>query len=293
MATQTDTFQLPSSAVMSYAINRPGYDGPIILLSNPLCTTFEIWDHVIPYLTALGFNVVRYNAPGHGESGAPANNLSLTTMDSLAEDVRYLLDHLEIETLHAWIGVSLGAATAIHFAAKYPRIVERLIACDTISCSPINEGAVDYFTPRIVAVRRAGNLDEYIQETLDRWFGRPWLDANPREADRVRNLMQDVSLDGFVTCCSALQNQSFDLRAWAVGTGSHVEAAMLLVGEKDTALFRNMEDLRKDIEGGLRNKKGDDNVSVRLEVVLNGGHLCFIDGLDSFLRIINHFLTNN
>ncbi|KAF2972392.1 hypothetical protein GQX73_g1103 [Xylaria multiplex] len=275
---------------MSYAIDTWGVDdAPPILLSNPLGTTLAVWDHVVPQLLAMGFNVLRYDHPGHGESDVP-QDLSSTTFESLADDVHHLLRHLSVPILFAWIGVSLGAATSIVFTMKYPRMVENLIVCDTISCSPINEGAVDYFQPRLDAIRKAGNLDAYIGETLNRWFGRPWLDANPNEEIRMRDLMHDVSVAGIVTCCSALRSQSFDLRGWASAAGGHVNHAQLLIGQKDTALRQSMEELRRDIEGGLRNKTGDNYQVVFLEDVENAGHVCFIDGLDSFMHRLRDFL---
>ncbi|TGJ82485.1 hypothetical protein E0Z10_g6263 [Xylaria hypoxylon] len=285
----TGSLQLPSSRFVSWSYTPAGADGPCILLSNPLGTTFAVWDPVVPQLTALGFDVLRYDAPGHGFSGVP-QDLSSTTLNTMAQDVRDLLLHLEIGQLHAWIGVSLGAATSIVFASKYNHIVERLIVCDTIPCSPVNEGTVDVFGPRVAAVRRAGNLDTYVEETLERWFGRPWLESNPARRESLQELMLDTTIDGFETCCAALRSTSFDLRRWASRAGSHVESAMLLVGEKDIGLFEGMEELRKDIEGGLRIKRGDE-VSVGLNVVQNGGHVCFVDGFDSFTELITPFLT--
>ncbi|KAI1276806.1 Alpha/Beta hydrolase protein [Xylaria sp. FL0933] len=207
----------------------------------------------------------------------------------MAQDVHDLLAHLGIRRLHAWIGVSLGAATSIVFAAKYPAVVERLMPCCTISCSPVNAGTADIFTPRVASAREAGSLDASIDGTMDRWFGRPWLDSHPVEAERVRKLMHDTSIDGFETCCAALRSASFDLRPLAATAGSHVDSALLLVGEKDEGLSESMEGLRRGIESGLRSKKGD-TMSVKLEVVRGGGHVCFVDGYESFLDLVTGFL---
>ncbi|KAI0905479.1 zearalenone lactonase [Ustulina deusta] len=290
MATKIGSLNLASSRVLSYAVTSPSSGGqhPFVLLSSSLCATFAVWDPVVPQLTALGFNVLRYDAPGHGLSGVPPN-LSSTTFDSMAQDIHHLLTHLNIQKLHAWIGVSLGAATSIVFASKYPGIVERLIPCDTISCSPVNAGIADIFGPRIVAAREAGNMDASIDETLERWFGRPWLDSHPDEAERVWKLMHDTSIDGFETCCAALRSTSFDLRPLAADAGSHIDSALLLVGEKDVGLFQTMEVLRQGIESGLKSKRGE-TVSVNLEVVRNGGHVCFVDGFESFIDLVTHFL---
>ncbi|KAI0508914.1 Alpha/Beta hydrolase protein [Xylaria bambusicola] len=290
MATQVGSLQLASSRALSYAVTSPSSDGqhPFVLLASPLCTTLAVWDPVVPHLTALGFRVLRYDPPGHGSSGVPSD-LSSTTFDSIAQDVRDLLTHLDVQKVHTWIGDSLGAATAITFAAKYPGLVERLVPCCTISSSPINTGAADTFGPRVAAAREAGNMDATIEETLGRWFGRDWLDSHPEEAERMRKLMHDTSIDGFETCCAALQSRTFDIRPLAADAGRHIEAALLLVGEKDAGLGPVMEELRQGIETGLRSKKGE-TVSVDLKTVRNGGHVPFIDGSESFWEHITPFL---
>ncbi|KAI0804204.1 zearalenone lactonase [Xylaria sp. FL0064] len=290
MGTKVGSLNLAPSRALSYDATSPSEAGqhPVVLLSSPLCATFAIWDPVVPRLTALGFQVLRYDAPGHGLSGVPPD-LSSTTFNSMAQDVHDLLAHLSIRRLHAWIGVSLGAASSIVFAAKYPGIVERLMPCCTISCSPVNAGTADIFTPRVASAREAGSLGGSIDGTMDRWFGRPWLDSHPDETERVRKLMHDTSIDGFETCCAALRSASFDLRPLAATAGGHVDSALLLVGEKDEGVSESMEGLRQGIESGLRSKRGD-TVSVKLEVVRGGGHVCFVDGFESFLDLVTRFL---
>jgi len=289
--TKLDTLQVTDSRALSYAITSNSSSSgkrPYVLLSNSLCAPFTVWDHVVPRLTALGFNILRYDQPGHGESGVP-KDLSSTTFDSMAEDVHTLLKHLGIEKLHAWIGVSMGAAAGIVFAAKYPGVVGKLIACDTISSSPVNAGAADAFTPRVAAAREAGNMDATIEGTLERWLGRSWMEKNPEETERMRKLMHGTSIDGFETCCAALKSETFDLRRVTTKAGSGVDAALLLVGENDANLPESMEELRHDIENGLKSKQGD-AASVALKVIENAGHVCFIDGFDSFMEHVTKFL---
>lgn len=196
-----------------------------------------------------------------------------------------------MRTLHAWIGVSLGAATAIVFAARYPGVVERLVACDTVSCSSVNGGTPDAFGLSVADARAAGNMDASIETTLERWFGRRWLAAHPAETERVRDVMRGTTVDGFEACCVALRSTSFDLRPLAARAGSHVGEALLLVGEKDVALFQTMEELRRRIEKGLKSARGGEGKEVKLKVVRDGGHLCFVDGFESFTNLLDKFLA--
>ena len=69
------------------------------------------------------FKVIRFDNRGAGESDHPDE---LFTMEMLAEDIRGLMDALNLEKAHivAW---SLGGMIAQHFAIKYPDRINKLI----------------------------------------------------------------------------------------------------------------------------------------------------------------------
>ncbi|KPM42510.1 hypothetical protein AK830_g4044 [Neonectria ditissima] len=269
---------LPDSRTLSYSLDPSPKDAPIIILSNSLSAPFGIWDHVVKALNRDGFRTLRYDQPGHGRSSAPA--ALDTTFDSMADDVHSLLQSLDMAQVHAWIGVSMGAAAGIYFATKYPRVIGKLVICDTISASPVNAGVEDLFGARVAAARDAGNMDATIQGTMERWFGKPWMDKNPDEAGRVRKVMAGTTVDGFETCCNALSSETFDLRPRLARVGAAVDDALLVVGDKDANLPETMADMRDKIEEGFRTA-GKDN-SIRLVVIKDAGHVCFIDGPDQF-----------
>ena len=296
VSTTTHRFKLPSGRFLQYGITPPlgptssDPEAPLVVLANPLCTPFTVWEHVIAKLASRGFRVLTYNQSGHGDSSSP-KDLSATTFDWLADDARFLLRHLNRKQVHAWVGVSMGAATGIVFAAKYPGVIGRLVACDTVSCSPVNAGNPDIFAPRVEIARRDG-IASIVDGTLERWFGRHWLAANPTEASRLRAAMCTTRVDGFETCCAALASPSFDLRRLAQRAGRGVrDGAMLLVGENDADLPQTMEELRRNIEVGVRQMQGA-NALVELRVIENAGHVCFIDGFDQFCENVLDFLED-
>lgn len=277
------SLNLPDARQLSYSLDTAPQDAPVVLLANSLCAPFTAWDHVVPFINKHGFRTLRYDQPGHGDSTAPAS-LDTTTFDTMADDVHELLSALKITKLHAWVGVSMGAAAGIVFTTKYPGIVRKLAICDTISCSPVNAGIDDPFGPRVEAARKDGHMDNITQATLERWFGQEWLTANPGEANRMRSLMTRTSVDGFETCCNALRDRTFDLRPLFGKIGGSVEDVVCVVGEKDANLPQTMETMRGEIEKGSAGKK------VELKTIKNAGHVCFIDGLGQFEEIIGPFL---
>lgn len=177
----------------------------------------------------------------------------------------------------------MGAALGIVFATKYPGVIKRLVVCDTISCSPANAGAADAFGPRVKAARESGSMSNAVGETMERWFGKEWIEQNPEEAGRVRALMEKTTLDGFETCIAALRSSTFDLRPLFGKVGSSVERVLLVVGEKDADLPVQMAKMREEIQSGSGKE-------VELKVIKGAGHVCFIDGKEEFLKVVLPFL---
>lgn len=280
------TISLPDSRQLSYSLDAEPKDAPVVILSNSLCAPFTGWDHVVSVLNKNGYRTLRYDQPGHGDSSAP--KALDTTFASIADDVSHLLKTLGISKVHSWVGVSMGAATGIYFVTQYPNVVSKLAICDTISCSPSNAGVDDAFGPRVAAARKDGNMETITQGTLERWFGKDWLEQNPQETERMRSLMLRTSIDGFETCCHALRSDTFDLRPLFGKVGAGVDEAICVVGEKDANLPQTMADMRAKVEEGF--SAAGKPKSVDLAVIKNAGHVCFIDGFDQFNEVILSFL---
>ncbi|CCC10883.1 hypothetical protein SMACR_04114 [Sordaria macrospora] len=292
-------FSLPSGRTISYELtysNEP--TRPTVLLSNSLSSQYRFWDHIVERLHDAGYRVLRYDHPGHGASGVP-DDLSSTTFASLVEDVYALLTSSDVAaafhghhspdaaftpSLHAWIGVSMGAALGVVFSSRYPGVVQKLVICDTISASPKNAGVPDAFIPRVAAAREHRSMEKAVAETLDRWFGQDWIKANPTEAERVHTLMKQTSVDGFETCIAALRSDSFDIRPLMPGLGNCVQHVLLVVGEKDGDLPEKMKELRDTCP---------ENLKAELKVILNAGHVSFVDGREDFLKTVLPFLGEN
>ncbi|KAH7305803.1 Alpha/Beta hydrolase protein [Stachybotrys elegans] len=279
---------LPDSRKLSYALDAAPTDAPIVLLSNPLCAPLQVWDHVVPAINQKGFRTLRYDQPGHGGSSAPP--ALDTTFDSMADDVSELLKALKITKLHAWVGVSMGAAEGFYFVTRYPGIVSKFVVCDTIASSPVNAGVEDAFGPRVAAVRQSRTMEKAVQETMERWFGNDFIAANKDEAERMRSIMLSTTIDGFETCCHALRSSSFDLHPLYEKVAGGVDDALFVVGEKDANLPQAMDKMREEVQQGFA--AAGKPKQLDLVVIKNAGHVCFIDGKEQFLETVLSFLVN-
>jgi len=82
-----------------------------------------------PQLTSLSdrYRVITVDLRGHGESDAPFWRYS---MDLFADDVKGLLDHLDIQQA-VLVGLSMGGYLMFAFHRKYRERIKGLVFCDT------------------------------------------------------------------------------------------------------------------------------------------------------------------
>lgn len=194
---------------------------PVLMLSNSIATSLEMWDAQIESLTRH-FRVLRYDFRGHGQSDAPAGAYSL---DRLGRDVIELLDGLEIGKVH-FAGLSLGGMVGqwlgIHAAGRIDRLV--------LSNTSAYLGPAGYFDELIRNVLS----DEGIAPFADMFIGN-WFPAAMRE-DKGNAVIRDframvlaTSPVGLAGCFAAVRDM--DLRR----TVTLVAAPTLVIaGQYDT-----------------------------------------------------------
>src|SRR5512138_1771526 len=86
------------------ACREDGSEGlPVLLFSNSLGTTMQIWDAQVEALRTR-FRIIRYDIRGHGQSSVPAQP---ATIERLGKDLLAVLDGHEVERAHV-CGLSLG-----------------------------------------------------------------------------------------------------------------------------------------------------------------------------------------
>lgn len=109
------------------SLEQAGSGTPIVLLHGLTATR----RYVLMGSKALersGHRTISYDARGHGHSG-PALAPDAYTYELLAEDLRAVLDRLEIEQA-VLAGASMGAQTALRFALRFP---DRVLALGLIT----------------------------------------------------------------------------------------------------------------------------------------------------------------
>ncbi|MGA2962978.1 MAG: alpha/beta fold hydrolase, partial [Candidatus Korobacteraceae bacterium] len=124
-------------------------EAPWLVFSNSLATNLSLWDGQIAMLEN-SFRVLRYDQRGHGGTEVPSQPC---TFEQLVDDVVALFDALAIERA-TFVGVSMGAITALRLAARNARRVDRIVACDGQWAA--QPGARELWEERIATVQNQG-----------------------------------------------------------------------------------------------------------------------------------------
>lgn len=168
---------------------------PVVLFSNSLATSLEMWDRQAAALAGR-YRVLRYDTRGHGLSEAPPGPYDF---ERLAADARGLLDALGIG--HAvFVGLSLGGMIAQVAGATWPDRFPALVLCDTAMTMDAK-----VWQQRIALVTREG-LDPVVEPSLGRWFTPGFAAANPAVMDEMRGIIRQTSVAGFLGCAAAIRD---------------------------------------------------------------------------------------
>lgn len=100
-----------------------GSSDKTLVLVHEMGGTLESWDDVLPMLNAER-RVLRYDTRGAGLSEKLRGTANI---DQMADDIAALLEALSIKSKVAIAGIAVGAAIAIHFAARHASRTAALI----------------------------------------------------------------------------------------------------------------------------------------------------------------------
>ncbi|GAB2653613.1 3-oxoadipate enol-lactonase [Saccharopolyspora gloriosae] len=227
-------------------------DAPVLVLSNALGGTAEMWR---PQLAALTehYLVVRYDQRGHG--GSPVLPGPYSVQD-LAGDVLALLDHLEVSSA-SFAGASLGGVIGLWLGAHAPERIDALTVCGTSAWLDRRDAELD----RARAARENGT-NELVAPTVERWFTPYFRERHAEEVASYAAMIAGTDDEAYAWCCEVLAHA--DLR----GALSSISAPTLVIsGAEDPATPPEHGAAIADGIGG----------NARLEVVDHAAHLANVE----------------
>ena len=241
--------------------------GPAVVLVHAGVADRRMWDEQVELLSPR-FTVLRYDLRGFGDSPLGSGEFSF------AEDLRALLDHVEIER-GTLVGNSLGGRVALEFALQHPARVQKLVLVG--AGLPDHEWSeeVRRFGEEEDELVERGDIDAAVELNLRMW-------ALPHVHDRMRPMQRrafEAQIDTFTEGDLPVERKvdpPASARIAEVGVPT-----LVVVGEHDVGDMRRIaERLAAEIP------------SARLEVISGAKHLPSLERPDEFNRLLLEFLEH-
>jgi pimeloyl-ACP methyl ester carboxylesterase len=207
--------------------------GDAVVLLHGFTLDTRMWDDQFDILSESYF-VVRFDMRGHGRSAGAKEEFSQ------AEDVKALLDFLEIDQAHV-VGLSMGGSVAMNFALDYPDRVRSLVFIDSFSTLDIEQE----FDLRLVGYTMTA-AQGGLEVGLRAWLSDPLFEP-ANKIPSVKSRLEEIVMEGhlaqgdgafFLNALNAKMPDVPPLQRLDEITVS----ALVLIGELDLPRFKNIAD---------------------------------------------------
>ena len=216
-----DTFTLSTRNGGFRVAVRGDAGAPVLLLSNSLGATLEMWQGQIAAFSAT-HRVVCYDTRGHGGSPVTSGPYHFA---GLGDDVLAVMDALEIDRA-VFCGISMGGHTGLWLGVHAGERFSGLAVCN----SAARIGTQQAWAERAAAVRsgRAEAMKALAASAPERWFTPDFVRAQPAVVAKAQGWNAGIDPEGYAACCEALGGS--DLRG---ELGGIAVPTLLLAGEHD------------------------------------------------------------
>jgi len=228
---------------------------PVLLMSASLGTDHSMWaPQVEPF--AKHFRLVRYDRRGHGKASVPKPPYS---MEKMGRDVLAVMDGLGI-TRASWCGLSMGGMVGQWLGANAPDRFDRIVLCNTSSYYADK----DIWGERIKGVR-AGGMGPMAEGVAARWFTPGFIAREPQAVERLKTLVRNTPIDGYIGCCEAIRDMDHREILHKISAPT-----LIIAGKHDVATPVETGEFIRDRIPGAR------------MVVLDAAHISNVEQADRF-----------
>ena len=209
-----------------------------IVLAHGYCTSINLWKRQIPLL-AERYQVIAYDARGHGLSSAPAGKEHYT-LSHLVADMHALLQHLGVEQAYI-AGHSMGGATTAGFAARHPEMTKAALICNIDAGhqppDPDNDPIAAATRQRALQlVRERGMVDYARQQIADKTVP-PFIQASKAEQHIFVTRYAHQPLNGYLGVGEALPWRE----AWLADAARSLKMPVVMIMGTDDVMHRGAE----------------------------------------------------
>ena len=238
-------------------------DAPVLMFSNSLGTTLDMWNSQV---AALGeyLCIVRYDTRGHGDSIVSSGAYQIS---DLAEDAVAIMDALELRQVN-FCGLSMGGMIGLWLGMHAPFRINRLVVAN----SAAQIAPPQLWNDRIATVR-ANGMSVIAEGVVQRWFTADFIGREPETVNAIKQMIIGTPVEGYASCCAAVRD--FDMRD---GMGKIALPVLVIAGESDPATPPH-----------LTQKIAQAIVGSHFET-LPAAHLSNIECPGAFSRLLHDFL---
>ena len=221
-------------------------------------------------LLSLQFRIITIDLRGHGESDAP---LWRYTLEQSTDDVRALLDHLEIQRA-LFVGLSKGGYILFAFYRKYAARVKGLILADTKAQADTEEGKNGRLQLAQIAYKKGPPAIADIM--IPKLLSPTTIQTNPDLVQQVRAMIESTQISGIAGDLMAMAE-----RPDSVPLLSQITCpTQIIVGDLDQATPPSDAEL-------LANRISN----ARLAVIPQAAHLANLEQPETFNQIVASFAS--
>jgi 3-oxoadipate enol-lactonase len=237
--------------------------GPVVVFSNSLGTTLEMWHPQLPALEQK-FRVLRYDMRGHGQSDLREEPCSIAM---LGQDVMGLLDALEMDKVH-FCGLSIGGVIGQWLGANFPQRLKSLVLSNTAA----KIGVAETWNQRIADVTRAG-MAPITEAALQRWFTADFSRKHPEAVAPFRAMLLANNPQGYSLLCGAIR----DMDQRALVESIQVPTCIIAGQHDPVTTVADAEFLQSKIQGARLSS-------------LNAAHISNVEAAEAFNATLLGFL---
>ncbi|MCM3617229.1 alpha/beta hydrolase [Sutcliffiella horikoshii] len=174
--------------------------GQTVVLLHGFCGSHAYWKYVMDELTTY-YRVIAIDLRGHGQSAVSEESF---TINDMAEDVKLLLDSLEIEQASI-IGHSLGGYIALSFAEKYDELTEGIGLIHSTAYPDSEESKKG--REKAIQNIRANGIEDFIDELSLKLFAPQNIEAFKGEVEFTRSIGYSTKVQGAIEALEAMKNR--------------------------------------------------------------------------------------
>jgi 3-oxoadipate enol-lactonase len=221
-----------------------------VLLIHPIGGNTEIWNDEIKIMLRRNFRVIAYDLRGHGKSDV--GNVQAYTMNDLVNDLRTLLDHLEVKNC-VIVGHSIGGQIACIFAVTFPERVKGLVIISSSSEVIPDADLEKHHATRRIA--REQGMSALAKETMNEHEVAREAFKDNKKRETFTRIFTETSVEGFSAATVALYSIPCTVSKKLAETSIPISG---IVGSDDDVFMRLMRQMQEEIPRmKLKIVKGD------------------------------------